>query len=193
MAEQKLNVTYVFVHPESIEEDEFPRSLFGQDHDPRDEFDFALASINDLRYEILVQKRQIELGENNGYDLLEPWDGILIVEEGYYEWDVLSGDYRKLKDNEVGNKVRMVEISFSEQVRDAVFDELNRRGIEFDNLGVGGGFSEEDEPVTIVHVFRYGLDNEFPFLEADVKRKGLVGFASMIADVLQKVDKKGMQ
>lgn len=187
---QKFNVTYVFVSPESVEDCDFPRDLFGSTYDDRQEgHDFELASINDLRYKIVDQKREIEMGgPQSSLELLTPWDGIVIVSEGYYEWDIISGDYRRLSNEEVSQKVKPIEDTFADEVRDAVFNALKAVDIEFDQLGAGEGYTENDEPIIIIHVIRKGGNLEFPFLEADVRRKGIEDFADMIVEGIRRGD-----
>ncbi|GMA66088.1 hypothetical protein [Alicyclobacillus fastidiosus] len=142
-----------------------------------------LASIIDLRYQMAKQRRDLELGIHaEGY--LIPWEGVLNVKEGFYAWDELTKEYRKLADDEVealkGKKDELVD-----SVRGAVFTALKAVGVDIDSIGVGTGWDSEEKPIITIHLTMYGEHHDFPFSREDIERKGVVPFAGLFAEKIK--------
>jgi hypothetical protein len=90
-------LTYIYIHPEDNGKG-IERNLFGCFQEDNE---FLPASITHLRIEIAVQKREIELGIAEDYDTVCPWDGVVRVREGCYEWDEVAGDYNRLSNSQM--------------------------------------------------------------------------------------------
>jgi hypothetical protein len=63
---EKFNVTYIYLDPLADDSDR-PPQMFGLDYEDKQYF---LASITDLRIDIAVQKREVELGDPSRTDLI---------------------------------------------------------------------------------------------------------------------------
>lgn len=149
-----------------------------EEHSVRD-----LASIVDLRHEMAKQRRDLELGIHaEGY--LIPWEGVLSVREGFYTWDEMIKEYRKLADDEVevlkGKRDELVD-----SVRTSVFTSLRMAGIDIDSVGVGADFDSEDRPMIIIHLSMYGEHHDFSFLREDIERKGVATFVEMFSEKIK--------
>jgi hypothetical protein len=180
--EKQLDVIYMYIHPKA--EDRI--DLIGRrEADER----FEPASITDLRLEIAMQKREIEIGEADHYEL-SPWEGILKVSEGYYKWDILSEDYRKLNDAEVAERVKEVESTIIEKLQEAVSNQLKAENIPFDRLEVGTGWTKSkdavEKPVIIIYFIVDGEKHEFPFLQEAIISKPLHNFAQYFVWIVKR-------